>query len=208
MRILIDCDGVMGDFVGGVVDALNEESLVAESMGYAARPRYDTTMVTSWEIASCLGVPKKRVYDLASQPGFCAALRPLAGAREGVEALRSFGDVYAVTSPIWSSPYWMHERVGWLKEKMGFDWDHIVFTSSKHILDAAVLIDDKAATIRAWCGHGSPSVSRNGYPYNMPRPGALWSQPWNVNEPVPPGAVRFDNWVDLLEALTGVLKPW
>ena len=192
MRILIDCDGVLADFVGGVVDALNTDSSRTEAMGGPVMPYYDAAMVTSWEVASCLDIPKQRVYDIASQPGFCANLRPLPGAREGLDALRSFGDVYAVTSPIWSSPYWMHERTGWLKDKMGFGWDHIIHTSSKHILDATVLIDDKASTIRAWCENGQG---------RMLRPGALWSQPWNRHEPIPGTACRFNDWTDLAHAL-------
>ena len=188
MRILIDCDGVLADFVGGVVDALNTDSL--KSMGYSARPRYDSAMVTRWGIAECLGVPEKRVWDIVSQPGFCAGLLPIAGARECLDVLRSFADVYAVTSPVWSSPYWMHERTRWLKDMMGFDWDHIVHTSSKHILTADVLIDDKASTIRTWCETGA-------------RFGVLLSRPWNEHEPIPGTAKRLGEWVELIDVLGG-----
>lgn len=170
--ILLDCDGILSDFVGGVIRALN------------ARPgcldRYHRDQVNAWNIASCLGVDEGLIYQLAGDEEFCGSLDPLPGAQEGVKLLRKLGhNVYIVTSPIWSSKTWMHERVNWLNAHFGIRANHVIQTSAKHLVEGDLFLDDRASTVERWNEH------RKGYAF-------LWDAPWNAKEP--DHGVRIETW--------------
>jgi 5'(3')-deoxyribonucleotidase len=141
---LLDCDGVLADFVGGFLKLLG-----------ATTDRWFTPeQVTHFDIGASLGLSPaesaaaKRA--ISSTPGFCSALAVLPGAVDGVRALREIADVYIVTSPWNSCPTWTHEREAWLKRHLGIPHSHVVHTSAKHLVRGDVFVDDKTEAVIAW----------------------------------------------------------
>ncbi len=129
-RFLLDVDGVLADFSGGALDAIE----------YLTGSKHDHEDIVDWSITSCpffveLAAKvapglKKRFWDRVGMQGFCLALKPIAGAREMVLELAELGEVYACTAPF-DSPTWMREREAWLLEQMGIPRSRVIFTSDK-----------------------------------------------------------------------------
>lgn len=163
MIVLLDCDGVLADFTGGILRVYNE--------------RYGTDFshedITDWDMAHCLGVPNRTIYGIASEPGFCANLKPLPGAEQALDDLNKIADVYCVTSPIHSSKHWMYERTEWLSSR-GVPYRRIIQGSAKHIIVGDVFIDDKPRSVQQWV------YARNKRLGRTDGDGAfLWAQPYN-----------------------------
>lgn len=125
-RVLIDCDGVLANFVSAI--------------GLKEHPE-------SWDIFSD-GLSWAAVNTIVCQEDFCYKINPYDGA---YSFLKSFKDPYIVTSPWSSSTYWMHERYRWLTRKMGVVKERIVITSAKHLCKGDYLIDDYYENIISWC---------------------------------------------------------
>ncbi len=144
MRILLDCDGVLADFVGPFLDLVNEE--FSTSTRREDVTRYDIAKALGWDDAFSASVSELVCRTL----GMVERLPVIDGAREAVRALTGWGEIYVVTSPWPGHPTWAYERARWLWRHFGFASKHIVSTSAKHIIDGDVLVDDKTETLRAW----------------------------------------------------------
>jgi 5'(3')-deoxyribonucleotidase len=143
-RVLLDCDGVLSDFVGGFLSVVNR---ICSS---AFTPEH----ITEFDICKSLGVTPEQAAEafraVSETRGFALGLQPLPGAIEGVRQLREIADVYIVTSPWNSNPTWTHEREAWLKEHFDIPHSHVIHTSAKHLVVGDVLVDDKTSTLVAW----------------------------------------------------------
>lgn len=175
--ILLDIDGVTANFVRPVLDAVT--ALTGKT--------YTDDDVTEWDMYKALGVSPevgKAADEVIKTKGFCRSLRLYDGAREGVEELRRFADVYAVTAPF-DSDYWMREREQWLVAELGFSRYDIVPTHAKHMVAGDVLIDDKTSTLVKW----------QEQPHTLGA-GILFSQPWNKADAW--GGHRAVSWAHLV----------
>ena len=141
--VLLDCDGVLADFVGAFL------GVVGAQLGRWHKPHE----VTSFGIANSLDLSKEE-FDLCAveveQPGFCAHLNAYPGARCGVSRLREIAEVYIVTSPWNSNPTWTHDREAWLDRHFAIPHSHVVHTGAKHIVSGDFLVDDKTETCAKW----------------------------------------------------------
>lgn len=153
-RILVDCDGVLADFVGAVL----------EWDGHA----HTRESITQPDIMAAWGTPERwpELNALCQSAGWCASLKPIEGAREFVDWLRSWADVFVVTSPYADAPTWCHERIQWLAAHFGIDRDRVVFARDKSVVRGGgdVLIDDFTKNLEAFGGEG-----------------ILIRQPWNAD---------------------------
>lgn len=176
----IDCDGVMADLVGKVIERVNTK--------YGTSFKYED--INTWDVYEPLCISKAEFYGMANEEGFCASLNVLPGARAGVDQLRKHADVYAVTSPM-SGKYWLHERTMWLIEHMGFKHKTIIQCKEKKLIKVNYLIDDKTSTINEWAEEhpGSQAI--------------LWNTPWNAKETMHMRAFRASNWVEVLNLVAG-----
>lgn len=143
-RILVDIDGVFADFVTPCLDAVRT----------CTGRSFDLDEVREWDTMKSLGISPedaRTIYESMERPGLCLSLPAYEGAREGVESLRTWADVWAITSPF-GGAHWMHERDAWLVEKMGFDKRDILHVRGerKHGVVGDVLVEDKTSTLRAW----------------------------------------------------------
>lgn len=183
-RILLDCDGVIADFLTSALKVLNGK------LGLEGSARFNESHIVQWDICKSIGKPEmwKDINEAASQKGFCTNILPYDHAKEGVKKIQSLGKVYVVTSPL-STPHWVFERGEWLKEHFGIEKPNVVHTEAKHIIVGDFLIDDKLDNILAWAAHHPTSL------------GLLWDAPYNQSEPIP-GVKRVFNWDDVSAAIT------
>lgn len=141
MRIVLDVDGVLADFVGGALRIVN--SLTP----YNTFARHH---VTEWEIESLL--PEQARWAFRAQlnrPGFAAGLRPLGSEVLYARALQAWGhDVVIATSPLETSPTWVAERNEWVGWHLG--GVEIYHTHDKTGVRGDIFVDDKPEHVRAW----------------------------------------------------------
>ena len=184
--ILLDCDEVLSDFVSSV---LQEVFVLTGTMR-------DRNTILGWNIAEQLNLSEWEDRCLKEQiksEGFCAGLKLVPGAVEGVRSLREWADVRVITSP-YPSPFWEFERREWLHEAFGFHRENeIIQTGGKTIVHGDVLVDDKYETIRDWSARWPMSDA------------ILWLAPWNDHRGWT-GATTT-GWDDLVPYLEKILKP-
>jgi 5'(3')-deoxyribonucleotidase len=129
MQILLDCDGVICNFVASVLEFDNYNHT------------YES--ITDFNIFKAWGQPErwKDFTNWISVPGRVKNIKPFDGAIEFVNNLRKLGEVTIVTSPF-KSPNWISERFEWLQSNFNFKDKEICIWSEKHRIDGYVLIDD------------------------------------------------------------------
>lgn len=174
MRILLDCDGVMADFVGGYLATLQTLD------GITRRPED----VTRYKIEEALGLSSAAaawVSGQIAQASWCYDLIPIKGAVEGVERLRALGhDLVVVTSPWRGHMSWHAERVAWLNDYFGIDERDVIFAARKEMITGELLVEDKPTILDSW-------------KWGVP---VLFDQPYNRH-----AALRRANWATLVEGI-------
>lgn len=159
LTILLDVDGFLADFLGPFLEHANRVT--------GRNVRSDE--ITQWDILHAFSSDAHEVIlKAAYQPGFCTSLPVLPGAKEGVAALRDFGQVLAVTSP-WASETWCFERTQWLRNELGFDKHDVLHVPGerKYLVHGDVFVDDKLETVIAWS---------EAHPEGL---ALLWNAPYN-----------------------------
>lgn len=155
--VLIDCDGVVADFVGTCLDyakSVGVEPLSPEQI------KMDIKKYDLWKQAD-LG-------NAVLREGFCYNIKLIEGAQEFVQAIRDMDiPIMFVTSPYEGSKHWHYERYQWLKTHFNINRKEIMFATEKRYVGGITLIDDKADNVLNW------------QRYNAPRFGILIAQPWN-----------------------------
>lgn len=174
-RVLLDCDGVIADFVSSYLALLNKHGGTA----------YTHEDITDWDIVGSLGIPSDVAAkaDAEVDYDFCRNLAPIAGAVEGTKALAKVCDLYIVTSPWVGCRGWTEARYEWLLQHCGIKAAKVMHGSAKHICGGDFLVDDKESTIVQW---------QAAYPSST---GIVWAQPWNRRTAHP---FRTDDWDALL----------
>lgn len=161
-RILLDVDGIFADFVTPCLDAVYAHT----------GKRFHHDDVSDWDIMKSCGIDEKTgeaIYKSMQVKGLCESIPAYPGAREGVERLREWADVWAVTSPF-GGDHWMHERDRWMIKNMGFHKDDVLHVRSKrkHGVFGNAFVEDKTDTLKEWRTHWPDQLSvlfvRN---YNM-----------------------------------------
>jgi len=143
-RVLLDCDGILSDFVGGYLRLLEQHTGLV-------RTRDE---VTAFDIGASLGLTPEQSSRMKRAIGehehFARSLAVYPGAVAGVAELQRIADVYIVTSPWNSNPTWTHDREQWLVEHFGIPPSRVVHTSAKHLVRGDMLVDDKTSTLVEW----------------------------------------------------------
>lgn len=136
MLYLIDCDGVLADFVAHVL-RLTGSDVAPEQM-------------KTYDIFEVVG--EEHQDFLLSNPEFWRTLPVIPGAQEGVKAIRAEPDaeIVVVTSPWHSCKGWLEARCTWLKEHFGIEPADIISARRKELIRGDVLIDDRLKNVEAW----------------------------------------------------------
>lgn len=174
LRLLLDVDGVLANFVESYLD------LVAIVTGR----RYQPEQVTQFDIGGSLGLTPAESSEvkrlLGESQGFCLALRMYEGAQDGVARLQQLADVYIVTSPWNSCPTWTHEREAWLKKHFKIPHSRITHTSAKYLCRGDVFVDDKVDAVIKWQSEHPTAL------------GVVWDTPHNQLDSY--DGVRTSDW--------------
>ena len=143
-RVLVDCDGVLADFLTAALHVINESE----------RTCFKHEQVTAFDICESLGVPHcwDTLRAACASPGFVLGLEQMPEAAWHIELLRDLADVFVVTSPM-SVPNWAYERGLWLERHFNFKKPSVVQTEAKHVILGDVLIDDKIENVESWAEH-------------------------------------------------------
>jgi 5' nucleotidase, deoxy (Pyrimidine), cytosolic type C protein (NT5C) len=189
--IALDCDGPLANFIAGAL------VLVEEVTG----KKFDPADVTEHDFTRALGLSAREASSvkeaIAARRGFVTSLPPHPRARQGVRRLRELGEVFCVTSPWDSSPWWRAERDSWLALHFGIDRVH--HTSDKAGYEADVFVDDESSHVRGWLTAWPGRIA------------VLWRTPHNTGEAVPWGAHSVGSWEALYhvarEAACGCPQP-
>ena len=163
-RLLLDVDGVLGDFHRAGRDLIYRLF------------RLDLQMedFVTWDITDVL--PTKEMKDACNhgiaQPGFATNIQPFPEAREAIQEIRLMADVEIlyVTTPHHISKTWMQERNEWLIHHFGASIDEIHHCFRKYAVAGDALVDDKPAHIEQWGSH------------HPGRHALLWNTPYNQRE--------------------------
>lgn len=169
MRILIDCDGVLCDFVGRVIAGIHQHSHKHRERNVGPADVYQWDIWKALDVD--LGTKRMVISEIICAEGFCRDLLPYEGATQAVKQLAKDHDVYFCTSDWRTSPTWVYDRNEWLRNYFGFTLGgKVVHTSHKHLVKGDVLIDDKPDNLTVWgTAHGTEGA-------------LLWQRPWNVSE--------------------------
>lgn len=140
--LLLDCDGILADFVGATLRELR--SLSGRT--------FSADEVSSWEIFRSLPDEMERyrgdVYGRLGAEGGCYSIPLLDGAVDGVGSLRDLADVVVVTAPFKDSLTWQHERERWLRKHFGLI--NVVHAIAKERVHGDIFVDDKPSNVREW----------------------------------------------------------
>lgn len=142
MIVLLDCDGVLGDFLSPALDALHA----------CGGPALRHEQVDRYALESLLDTEEQRAawWSAVTAPGFCYGMQPYPLAVECVRELRGLGHtVLCVTSPM-DSITWAGERARWLRERFDFARDHIISTPGKRWVPGHFLADDNEGHCETW----------------------------------------------------------
>lgn len=145
--ILLDVDGVLGDFAGSLLQVLRDAWPETAHLV----PTVDD--ITSFNMRQWL--PDKTLYKRAisvlNEEGFARYIYPIEGAVAAVNTFRREGHgVYVVTSPWISNPTWEYDRRLWLKKHFDIDEDQVISTTVKYRVRGDAFIDDRPKHVKSW----------------------------------------------------------
>jgi 5'-nucleotidase len=150
-RVLVDIDGVAGDFVGAWLE------LVYECTGR----RYEREQLTQCDLAAAIGLhasEKSRIEIAMRRQQFCARIQPIIGAVSGLAELRRVAEVRIVTKPLPDSPlygpsiFWCTERLQWLERHFGIPASEVYLCSDKQGIRGDILVDDDPKNLTGFQG--------------------------------------------------------
>lgn len=181
MKILLDCDGVLADFIGG---ALQEINRIMWPRGRA----FGRAAVTRRDMVAALGIEEHRseVETIFRRSGFAAGLNAIENSYRSVDELRAAGhQIEIATQPMSGSRTWIADRYDWLKGRYDFQYNEIYFIRAfeKYELEADIFVDDDPDTVRRWGEAHPDSLS------------VLFAQPHNAHERA--GLVWVKDWMNL-----------
>ena len=170
--LLLDCDGVLGDFAAAARPIIHEVSGSLEGIS-------DGNVFAHLSDEHRLECRRR-----TSVAGWCSSIPPFEDALRAWGRLRARFKVEVVTAP-YHTPTWCHERVEWLGKHFGLDRDDVHFSSRKFRVEGDIFIDDHVANVLPWQRRWRNSV------------GIVWAHPYN--EFGPHGMLRHRSWERVLE---------
>lgn len=184
LRVLLDCDGVLADFVGAALGLIKKVT---------GKP-YTKANVKQWDFINDLVRDERdylEIYQGVHAAGFCAGIHPLAGAEKGMAELRKMPvDIYVVTAPQFESAHWVPERTRWLNYHFRLDKDRLLYTDAKRLAAGDVFVDDSSEHVASWRAEHPAGV------------GYVMDAPHNTESDQP----RVRNWRSLVSKIKALLK--
>jgi 5'(3')-deoxyribonucleotidase len=158
MRIFLDLDGVMVDFVKGAAELFKQDhaSLLA---------RWPAGV---YDMESVLNISKEEFFDTLASGGedFWANLPSYPYAGELYDHCASLASTYILTAPTYD-PRSLSGKMKWIHKMFGKDFRQYILTAKKEMCarNEHVLIDDHAVNVSRFKDHGGRAI--------------MWPTPWN-----------------------------
>lgn len=185
--VLMDCDGVLADFITATLERLHQET----------GQLYEHDRINTWEVFDSLPaevrVHQSRVYEYLKQAGGCFGIPMYAGAQEGVWRLQEIAEVIIVTSPFKGGRTWTHEREEWLEKYFQISHENVIHAKRKEFVSGDFLIDDKPSNLQAW---------RATHPLGRP---IYWKNP-QFSETLPAYVMCTQSWDDVVREVKGWIE--
>lgn len=174
-ELLLDCDGLLSDFLGSTLTHL-------EAAGMPL-----TEPVLDWEVRKYLSKEQLAfVYNLWKSKGFAAQLPVYPGAQAAVKELRKIATVSFCTSHWEDSDTWVAERTKWLAQNFGSG--DIYYNHKKWRVWGDIFVDDHVKNLKPW-----------GEKWGAAALPILWSQPYNTT--MEWDGRRIGDWGQLIEVV-------
>jgi len=176
LKIGIDLDSVLNNLNEVWIDVYNKDysdNLTNED-------------ILTWDIASYTK-PEcgNKMFDYLLTPNFFRDLGMQPDAREVVEWLSQWADLYIVTAYHWEC---CKDKVLWVKKNLpNFDEKNVIFCNDKSVMDLDYLIDDRDLNIETF--HGT---------------GIIFDQPYNRN--MSKEYFRAYDWISILNYFKGYFR--
>jgi len=166
-RILLDVDGVLGDFIGHTLKGMGTLWNPAE---LPCRDDFKT-----WNLFDTITDEEQQKFcnRLWRKKGWCNAIPPFPDAIHAVNRLRNNGEIYAVTAPLSKSSHWVNERYEWLQHWFFIPPENVIFAYDKGVISGDLFVDDKPANVCRWASYFQGRS-------------LLWSASYNQSEALPP----------------------
>jgi 5'(3')-deoxyribonucleotidase len=168
MRIYLDIDGVLADFVGATAKLYD----------------FDPCVVTCWDYYPLIGTTEGKFWNGIRDAGryFWKHIQPYPWMSELFDECRRRGDVTLLTAPpprVDVRSEMITGRIEWIHYWFGDDfYDYFVGCRKERLAaDDAVLIDDSDSNCRRFSHKGGRSI--------------LFPQPWNENRDSAEDRVKF-----------------
>ena len=178
MIIFIDMDGVLVNFVDGVLRLFHRETLM------------DNWPDGATNVQKVLKIKRSEMWAAIDDLGACfwRNLETYPWAGDLVHGCQELGEVVLISSPSLASPLCLAGKKAWINERFGPEFRNYIFTPQKHLLAGPdrFLIDDFETQHKKWIDHGGEC-------------GFIFGQPWNAN-----GCGGRDGWSEtkrILETL-------
>lgn len=152
-HILLDCDGVLSDFLQGAINVLNkklDKNITTEQF---------VTEFGAWGINEYYGVSIEDFWTaIETEEDFWLNLKPLPWAKELYGWLSSEYEVTIVTSPS-LDPDCARQKLEWLKKHLGITSDKVFIGGRKNLMAGnGVLIDDWAINVDKFREAGGKAI--------------------------------------------------
>ena len=153
LRILLDVDEVLADFVGGALRAHGWTREQLEAVWPAG----------TWSIVEPMGLTVEEFWRPIHAAGesFWTSLDRHPWVDELLRTVQDFTDDWLlVTSPS-ADPSSYSGKVRWINDNLGVHPQHIVLTNRKEIManHSTVLIDDRASSIQSFISAGGLGIA-------------------------------------------------
>ncbi|KAM6163522.1 5'(3')-deoxyribonucleotidase, cytosolic type [Rhynchocyon petersi] len=142
VRVLVDMDGVLADFEGGLLRGFcrrfpaDPHVPLEERRGFLAQEQYRALRP---DLAD-------KVASVYQAPGFFLDLEPIPGALEALREMNEMEDteVFICTSPLLKYEHCVAEKYRWVEKHLGPKFvERIILTRDKTVVSGDLLIDDK-----------------------------------------------------------------
>ncbi|RMD45993.1 hypothetical protein D6829_00705 [Candidatus Pacearchaeota archaeon] len=132
--ILVDMDGVIADYVGGIERELSHA-------GIDPIPR---SMMTRYDFSVYSKEAQEFIEEIPQRRGFFYSLKPVEGALEGVIELSTQDEVFICSAPKISSRYCHSEKSEWIKNHLGKEFcKRLILAKDKTLVMGDILLDDR-----------------------------------------------------------------
>ncbi len=161
LRILVDIDSVAADTLPYWLDRIATDTGV----------RAQISDITLWDMAKCpplTTLAPKQIFGVLQAEGFIRNVPPMPGVATALKRLMDQGhEIYLVTAR--HGPVSMPATIEWMKEHLPFmnPEKQLIFAYDKNLLQADIIIDDKAETLEKYlAAHPRSLAYKVNYPYN------------------------------------------